>query len=122
MRSSLAIGIGTLRANPLRTLLSPLGIIMGVASLVAVLAVGDGVERFAREQLARTTDLQSIVVQPLVTREVDGVRLPNPGYPVFTLADADTVTALLPSHTTVDLQFLAESAAITAVAASSVRR
>src|SRR3982751_4468736 len=35
--SSLRVGFDTLRANPLRTLLSTLGIIMGVAALVSVL-------------------------------------------------------------------------------------
>ena len=39
--SSLRVGFDTLRANPLRTLLSTLGIIMGVAALVSVLSLGD---------------------------------------------------------------------------------
>ena len=55
--SSLRVGFDTLRANPLRTLLSTLGIIMGVAALVSVLSLGDGMERFARAQIERTTDL-----------------------------------------------------------------
>lgn len=102
--TSVVEGISTLRANPLRTLLSTLGIIMGVASLVAVLAVGDGVEAFAREQVAGTTDLQIVAVEPLAYRTVDGVRLPNQGYPVFTLDDAEAVAALVPAGTSINLQ------------------
>ncbi len=76
MRHAVLIGLQALRGNPLRTALSTLGVVIGVGALVAVLAVGDAVERFAREQIAQTTDLQSIVVAPLTTREVDDVRLP----------------------------------------------
>jgi putative ABC transport system permease protein len=42
LRTALATGVRTLGANPLRTILSTLGIIIGVAALVAVLSVGDG--------------------------------------------------------------------------------
>ena len=38
--SAVRVGLDTLRANPLRTSLSTLGVVIGVASLVAVLAVG----------------------------------------------------------------------------------
>ena len=91
MHSSIAIGFRALGANPVRTFLSMLGVIMGVASLVAVLALGDGIEQYGREQLARTTPIQTIEVSPRTTREVDGQRLPNQGYPVFTLADAENL-------------------------------
>jgi putative ABC transport system permease protein len=107
--SSIREGVASLRINPLRTVLSTLGIIMGVASLVAVLAVGDGVERFARDQVSRTTDLQTVVVEPLVARLVDGVSLPNPGYPVFTVADADSVRQLAPAGTVVDIRVTGSS-------------
>ncbi|HEU4699233.1 MAG TPA: ABC transporter permease, partial [Gemmatimonadales bacterium] len=94
--AAMRVGLDTLRANPLRTLLSVLGVIMGVASLVAVLAIGDGVERFARDQIEQTTDLQTIALQPRVFEEVDGMRLPRKGgYPVFTLADRDALAAAL---------------------------
>jgi len=38
MLPSVQIGIQTLRANPVRTLLSTLGVVMGAASLVSQLA------------------------------------------------------------------------------------
>ena len=93
--SSMRVGLQTLRSNPLRTVLSTLGVIMGVASLVAVLAIGDGFEAFARDQIARTTDLQTIVVSPTTGTTIDGVRIPRASYPVFTLADADTLAGRL---------------------------
>lgn len=72
MRSSLAVGLDALRTNPLRTILSTLGVVMGVAAMVSVLAMGDGVERFARESIERTTDLLSVTIQPTVTTRLDG--------------------------------------------------
>ena len=40
--ASLSVGLETLRTNPMRTLLSMLGIVMGVGALVSVLSLGDG--------------------------------------------------------------------------------
>ena len=92
--SSVRVGFQTLRVNPLRTVLSTLGVIMGVASLVAVLSLGDGMERFAREQIARTTSLQAIAVVPRTGRAVDGVFVPEGNPPVLTDVDARAVAAL----------------------------
>ena len=89
--SSLRVGFETLRANPLRTLLSTLGVIMGVAALVSVLSLGDGVEHYARRQIERTTDLQTITVAPQRYHEVDGVPVENTDVPAFTVADADSL-------------------------------
>ncbi len=75
--ASIGVGVETLRANPMRTLLSTLGIIIGAAALVAVLALGDGMQRFARDQIERTTDLQTITITPSLFRTVDGQRFPR---------------------------------------------
>jgi putative ABC transport system permease protein len=73
--ASVLVGLDTLVANPLRTALSTLGIVMGSASLVAVLSLGDGLERFARSQIERTTDLHALALTPELYRTVDGQRL-----------------------------------------------
>jgi putative ABC transport system permease protein len=72
----------------LRTALSTLGVIIGVASLVAVLSLGDGMERMARAEVERTTDVQTVSVTSKTTETVDGQTLPVRDYPVFTLGDA----------------------------------
>ena len=86
--SSIRVGFDTLRANPLRTLLSTLGVIMGVASLISVLSLGDGFERFARSQIERTTDLQMISIAPRTVQVIDGQPFPRTDYPMFGTADA----------------------------------
>jgi putative ABC transport system permease protein len=45
---SFRVSAATLRASPFRTFLSTLGIVIGVASLVAVLSLGDGMQQFVR--------------------------------------------------------------------------
>jgi len=85
--TSVSVGFETLRANPLRTILSTLGIVIGVAALVAVLSVGDGMERLARDQIGRTTDLQRLSVAPRTVRIVDHTPIPVANPAELTLAD-----------------------------------
>jgi putative ABC transport system permease protein len=96
MTASLTIALGTLRANPLRTALSTLGIVIGAAALVAVLTLGDGMERFGRQQLASTTDLQSVVLEPRTAEIIDNQAYPLDDYLVLTRADAEAIMASIP--------------------------
>jgi putative ABC transport system permease protein len=73
---SFRVSVATLRASPFRTFLSTLGIIIGVASLVAVLSLGDGMQQFVRRQVSETTDLQAIGVNPVTSRTIDGASVP----------------------------------------------
>jgi putative ABC transport system permease protein len=106
MRSSLTVGYDALRSNPLRTLLSTLGVVIGVASLVAVLSLGDGLELFARQQIGETTSVQFIEVAPQTSVLVDGVRVPQSGYPVFTPADAERLFREVPGLSQVRLSLM----------------
>lgn len=91
---SIRVGFQTLRSNLLRTALSTLGVVMGVASLVAVLSLGDGMERYTRDQIEQTTSLQAVTVLPLAGRQVDGVFVPDTTAPEITAADARLVAAV----------------------------
>jgi len=93
-RAALGVAIDTLRANPLRTALSTLGVIMGAASLAAVLSIGDGAEGFARARIA-SEGLQAIAIQPRTGELVDGLRVPIVDYPIFDVADADALNHAL---------------------------
>ncbi len=93
--SAFRISIETLKASPLRTFLSILGIVIGVASLVAVLSLSDGMQRFIHEQLDSTADLQLMRVSPLVARDVDGAQIPLPDTVRFTSGDVHEMRAYL---------------------------
>jgi putative ABC transport system permease protein len=103
MNSSLLVGFEALRANPLRTLLSTLGVVMGVGAMVSVLSLGDGVERFAREQIERTTDLLSVTVSPVTGVNVDGVFARRDDIVQFTRGDAMALAAAIPAVARVGL-------------------
>ncbi len=87
-RASVAQGVDALSVNPLRTALATLGVIMGIASVIATLALADGVDKYARDQIAAQTDVQSIVVSSRTHEIRDGFEFPNGTYPVFELRDA----------------------------------
>ncbi len=88
------VAVETLRAHPLRTALSTLGVMMGAGSLAAVLAIGDGAEQFARSRIERE-GMQVIAVQARTADVLDGLRVPRTDYPVFTPADAADLGATL---------------------------
>lgn len=104
MHSALNIGVDALRANPLRTILSTLGVVMGVGAMVSVLSMGDGVEQFARQQIERTTDLLSVGVSPVTNLQIDGQLVRREAFPRFTRADAEALAAAVPLATSVTRQ------------------
>lgn len=93
--SALRVGLATLQSNPLRTSLSTLGVVIGVASLVAVLAVGDGLEKFVRAQIEQTTDLQSIGIRSRSSDVVDGIVVPRADVLMLTDGTRDSLAAAL---------------------------
>lgn len=88
-RNSIAVGFDALRANPLRTLLSTLGVVMGVGAMVSVLSMGDGVEAFARQQIEQTTDLLGVSIEPTVNANLDGQFVRRPDIIRFRRADVE---------------------------------
>ena len=76
------------RANFLHTLLSVLGIVIGVAALVSILSLIDGMENYARQQIEQTTSLNSITVQPQVNQRVNGISVRKTKIPVLTYEKA----------------------------------
>jgi putative ABC transport system permease protein len=95
LSASFRVSLDTLRGNPLRTFLSTLGIVIGVASLVAVLSLGDGMEQYVRTQIGETTDLQAIGVSARRFRQVDGASVPVADPVRFTVADVQSLGASL---------------------------
>jgi len=97
---SVRVGIQTLRANPMRTVLSTLGVVMGAASLVAVLSLGDGAERFAREQIERR-GMQTVMIRARTSDTVDNIQVPRAEYPIFSPDDLRDLAAFVPPRTEV---------------------
>jgi putative ABC transport system permease protein len=96
--TSVVEGITAMFINPLRTTLSTLGVVMGIASVIATLALADGMERFARSQLAAQTDVQAITVSSKTQEIREGFAFPNRTYPIFSLRDAAELQSFLGSE------------------------
>lgn len=98
--TALRIGTAALRVNPLRTTLSTLGVIIGVAALVAVLSLGDGMERTARERIGATSDLQAMSVASRTVENMDGDFFPLADTLALTSAEIQAIAALPGAGTT----------------------
>lgn len=74
---SFSIAIQNIKSNFLHTVLSTLGIVIGVGALVAILSLINGLEEYARAQITKTTSLKAVVVNPLSRKKVDGIWVEN---------------------------------------------
>lgn len=62
-----------LRNNFFQTFLSVLGIIIGVGALVAMLAMIDGLEYWAQDQIASQSSMENMIVEPNTGTRIDGI-------------------------------------------------
>jgi putative ABC transport system permease protein len=84
-----------IRSNLFHTFLSVLGIVIGVAALVSILSLIDGMEQVAREQITQTTSLTAIILQTNTHKQVNGVRLRKDTVAVLTYAQVKQLTQSL---------------------------
>jgi putative ABC transport system permease protein len=73
--NSFGLAFANIRSNLFHTFLSVLGIVIGVAALVSILSLIDGMEGLAREQISSTTSLNAIMVQSNSHKQVNDVRI-----------------------------------------------
>src|SRR5688572_20564858 len=93
---SFFLALANIRTNFFHTVLSVLGIVIGVAALVSILSLIDGMEEFARDQITQTTSVNAIIVQTNAHRDVNGVRLRKD---TFAVVDYEHFAALRSSLT-----------------------
>ncbi len=79
-------------ANPMRTLLTMLGIIIGIASVTLMLAVGDGIKAFINKQLAALGS--NLVIVQADSRKAVGARLRTGTVQTMTVDDAEAINRL----------------------------
>ncbi|MEZ0483001.1 ABC transporter permease [Fibrella aquatica] len=72
---SFATALQNIRTRFFHTVLSILGIVIGVAALVAILSLIDGMEQYAQEQITKTTSLKAIMVQSNPYKTVNDVQV-----------------------------------------------
>lgn len=82
---SLGIAVRNIRRNLFHTLLSIIGVVIGVAALVSILSLIDGMEKSIREGITQFVSLQTITVESEVYEEVNGVHVRKETVPVITV-------------------------------------
>jgi putative ABC transport system permease protein len=67
------MAVSTIYGHFFHTLLSILGMVIGVAALVAILCLIDGMEKYAKEQINTTTSLNSVLISSQPTKNMNGI-------------------------------------------------
>jgi putative ABC transport system permease protein len=92
---SLLIAIRALRVNKMRALLTMLGIIIGIAAVIAMVAIGTGASKMISDQIASIGSNLLLVIPGSTTS--GGLRSGSGGTPTLTYDDAKAVKAECPS-------------------------
>lgn len=91
---SLRMAVKTLTANKLRSSLTMLGIVIGNASVIAMVGIGEGAQRYVNDQLqALGPNVLFIAPGNRETRELGGLEIPR----TLVVADARAIAEQVPS-------------------------
>jgi putative ABC transport system permease protein len=95
------IAVGAVIANKLRSLLTALGIIFGVAAVIAMLAIGNGAQKEILDQI-KLVGLNNIVIKPIIEQEEEkieeqvGQKEKKKFSPGLTLRDVRNIEGTIP--------------------------
>jgi putative ABC transport system permease protein len=92
---SLKIALRALRTNKMRSFLTMLGIIIGIAAVIAMVAIGTGASKIISDQIA-SVGSNILLVLP-GSRTSGGMRLGHGSSPTLTYDDAKAIKAECPS-------------------------
>ena len=89
------IALRALRRNTMRSLLTTLGIIIGVGAVIAMVSIGQGASASVQEQIARMGNNMLIILSGTTTQ--GGVRSGSGGSPTLTVSDAKAIQRECPT-------------------------
>ncbi|RII28992.1 MAG: multidrug ABC transporter substrate-binding protein [Geobacter sp.] len=92
---SLLIALRALRVNKMRALLTMLGIIIGIAAVIAMVAIGAGASKMISDQISSMGSNLLLVIPGSTTS--GGLRSGSGGAPTLTYDDAKAIKAECPS-------------------------
>ncbi|MBM3277136.1 MAG: ABC transporter permease [Candidatus Handelsmanbacteria bacterium] len=90
----LFMGWTQLRAHALRSLLTLLGMLIGVGAVVGIVSISEGMRRFVIGEFGKIGGDNLIMVRPMMWVERHGRWTPNPHYEPLILDDMDRIAAL----------------------------
>lgn len=93
--TSFGMAFASIRSRFFHTLLSVLGIVIGVGALVAILSLIDGMEKYAHEQITKTTSLNAIMISSNSYERVNNVSIQKEDYGYFNYSSFQSLDAEL---------------------------
>lgn len=114
--ANLYIAIDAVISNKVRSLLTALGIIFGVAAVIAMLAIGNGAQQEILEQI-KLVGVNNIVVKPVVKQEEEQVeegaeeeeQEKKQFSPGLTIRDVNSIKQTIPTLTRVSPEIILET-------------
>ena len=107
---SLNIAVEAVIANRFRSMLTALGIIFGVAAVIAMMAIGNGAKKEILDQI-KLVGVNNIVITPILDKtgsgssdsgeEDEGQKMKKKYSPGLTLEDASSIASIIPTVTRV---------------------
>ena len=115
--ANLYIAIDAVISNKVRSLLTALGIIFGVAAVIAMLAIGNGAQQEILEQI-KLVGVNNIVVKPVIEQEEEkieenvGTKEKKKFSPGLTMRDVSSIQKTIPSLTKISPEIILESTVV----------
>ena len=112
--ANLQIAIGAVIANKVRSLLTALGIIFGVAAVIAMLAIGNGAQKEILDQI-KLVGVNNIVIKPIMEQkeekieEAVGKKEKKKFSPGLTLRDVGNIQQVIPGLAMVSPEIILET-------------
>ncbi|WP_424964146.1 ABC transporter permease [Ekhidna sp.] len=113
--ANLGIAIEAVLANRMRSVLTALGIIFGVAAVIAMLAIGNGAQKEIIEQI-KLVGVNNIIIEPIVEQteenlaEEDSESKEKKKFsPGLTLGDKESILETIPGVETISPEILLET-------------
>lgn len=114
LKANLYIAVDAVISNKVRSLLTALGIIFGVAAVIAMLAIGNGAQQEILEQI-KLVGVNNIVVRPVIEQEEEkieeqvGSQEKKKFSPGLTLRDVESIVTTIPGLTKISPEIIIES-------------
>jgi len=111
--TNFSIAWGAIHANFIRSLLTALGIIFGVAAVIAMMAIGNGAQQEILEQI-KLVGVNNIVITPIIEQVeeelTESFAQRKPKYsPGLTLLDANSIYQIVPGINKISPEILLET-------------
>lgn len=113
--ANLFIAIDAVSANRMRSLLTALGIIFGVAAVIAMLAIGNGAQQELLNQI-KLVGVNNIVIKPIIEQKEEklneqagGKKEKKKFSPGLTIRDVESMKASIPGLTQISPEIIIET-------------